>query len=95
MAAYVIFNYLQVHDEEAILAYRQQAHPLVAEFGGKVHVRPGPLEVVEGPPTSYLIITEFDNLAKAETWYHSPEYQAARKLREGAADVQVIIAEGA
>tara|TARA_R110002110_G_scaffold205066_1_gene416720 strand:+ start:120386 stop:120673 length:288 start_codon:yes stop_codon:yes gene_type:complete len=95
MAAYVIFNYLQVFDEEKILAYRKQAHPTVAEYGGSVVIRPGPLEVKEGREVAYMIVTEWPDMDAANAWYHSPEYQLARKIREDAADVQVIIAQGA
>lgn len=94
MAAYVIFNYLQVHDEQRILAYRKHAHPTVAQYGGRVKVRPGALDVREGPVSQYMIITEFDDLPAAHNWYESDEYQAARALREGAAEVQVIITTG-
>jgi uncharacterized protein (DUF1330 family) len=94
MSAYVIFNYLQVYDEAKILEYRKQAHPTVAEYGGRVRVRPGELNMLEGPTSQYMIITEFDDLQAAQAWYDSPEYQLARKIREGAADVQVLIAPG-
>ncbi|MFK8018790.1 MAG: DUF1330 domain-containing protein [Pseudomonadales bacterium] len=93
MTAFVIFNYLQVHDEQKILAYRQRAHPIVAQHGGHVRVRPGALEVREGVASQYLIVTEFDDMETARRWYDSEEYQLARKIREGAADVQVIMTE--
>lgn len=95
MSAYVIFNYLQVYNEERILEYRKQAHPTVAEYGGRVKVRPGELQVLEGAASRYMIITEFDDVTAARNWYDSPEYQLARKIRETAADVQVIIVAGA
>jgi len=94
VTAYVIFIYLQVFDEQRILAYRQQAHPTVAAFGGRVVVRPGTQQVMEGPQAQYMIVTQWDDMAAAQAWYNSPEYQRARELREGAAQVQVIITEG-
>tara|TARA_R110001592_G_scaffold357416_1_gene660646 strand:+ start:231824 stop:232120 length:297 start_codon:yes stop_codon:yes gene_type:complete len=95
VAAYVIFIYLQVFDEQRILEYRQQAHPTVAAYGGRVIVRPAALQVMEGPEAEYMIVTAWDDMAAAQAWYNSPEYQRARKLREGAAQVQVIITAGA
>lgn len=95
MTAYIIFIYLQVFDEQKVLEYRQQAHPTVAAYGGSVLVRPGTQQVMEGPPAQYMIVTQWDNMAAAQAWYNSPEYQSARKLREGAAQVQVIMTEGA
>jgi uncharacterized protein (DUF1330 family) len=95
VTTYVIFNYLQVFDEERIQAYRERAHPLVAKYGGRVVVRPGALSVVEGRPSEYLIVTQWDTVDAALDWYHSPEYQEARKIRDGAAEVQVLFADGA
>lgn len=94
MTAYVIFNYLQVFDERKILRYREQAHPTVAEYGGRVVIRPAKLQVMEGTPCSYLIVTEWGSMEDALAWYHSPGYVSARALRKGVAEVQVIIAEG-
>ncbi len=91
MAAYVIFNYLQVFDEERILDYRRQAHPTVGKYGGRVNVGPGEMLVLEGPASCFMIIAEFADMASARAWYESPEYQAARAIREQAAEVQVSI----
>ena len=38
-----------------------------------------------------MIIAEFADVASARAWYESPEYQAARAIREQAAEVQVSI----
>jgi uncharacterized protein (DUF1330 family) len=42
-----------------------------------------------------LVVIEFADRAAAEAWYNSPEYQAARKLREGAAIGTFIAVDGA
>ncbi len=94
MTAYVIFNYLEIFDEQKVLEYRKRAHPTVEEFGGLVVIRPGALQVMEGQSTEYLIATQWDSMEAALRWYNSPQYQSAHKLREDAARVQVIIAEG-
>jgi uncharacterized protein (DUF1330 family) len=41
-----------------------------------------------------LVILEFDDLAAAKRWYESPEYQEARKLREGAATFRMVAVQG-
>lgn len=94
MTVFVIFNYLEVFDEQRIQAYRKQAHPLVAQYGGRVVIRPGELHLLEGRPSQYLIVTEWESMEVAKAWYHSPDYQKARRLRDGAADVQVIMTSG-
>jgi len=39
-------------------------------------------------------VVEFENLEAAKAFYESPEYQAAIKLREGAATFNMIAVEG-
>jgi uncharacterized protein (DUF1330 family) len=41
------------------------------------------------------VIQEFTDAAAAKKFYNSPEYQAARKHRLGAADFHMVIVEGA
>ena len=45
-------------------------------------------------PGTYLTIVEFDSYDAARAYYHSAEYQAARALREGAAEVEMVLVEG-
>ena len=44
--------------------------------------------------THRVVVLRFASLEAAKTWYHSPEYQAAKKEREGAADGSFIAVEG-
>ena len=37
---------------------------------------------------------EFEDLDAVKRWYGSPEYQAAKKLREGAADLRMVAVQG-
>ena len=39
-------------------------------------------------------MVKFDSVDSAKAMYNSPEYQAARKKREGAADFNMIVVEG-
>ena len=94
MAAYVIFNYLQVFDEEKILDYRRQAHPTVGKYGGRVNVGPGEMLVLEGPASCFMIIAEFADVASARAWYESPEYQAAKAIRVKVAEGEIVLVEG-
>ena len=57
--------------------------------------RGGELEVLEGdwqPPR--LVVLEFDDLEAARRWYRSPEYEEAKRLREGAATMRLVAVEG-
>jgi len=41
-----------------------------------------------------LVVVEFDDLETAKRFYESPEYQAAIRLREGAAKLNMVAVEG-
>jgi uncharacterized protein (DUF1330 family) len=94
MPAYVIAE-TDVHDAAQYERYKAAAPATVAAYGGRYVARGGELRVFEGewaPPR--VVILEFDDLAAATRWYESPEYEAARKLREGAATFRVVAVQG-
>ena len=63
--------------------------------GGRFLVRGGELAVLEGDwQPSRLVVVEFESLEAAKRWYSSPEYQEAKKLREGAASLRMVAVEG-
>jgi len=37
---------------------------------------------------------EFESMEKAKAFYHSPEYQAAIKVRKGAANMKFLLVQG-
>jgi uncharacterized protein (DUF1330 family) len=59
-------------------------------------VRGGSCEILEGDRNlpERLIVVEFDTVDQAKCFYDSPEYKAARKLREGAADMNMLLVSG-
>jgi uncharacterized protein (DUF1330 family) len=76
--------------------YRALAGPAVAQYGGKYLVRGGARTVLEGKfGGNRLVVLEFPSSEMARTFYDSPEYQAAREKRVGAADFDMVLAEGA
>ena len=64
------------------------------KYGARFLVRGGRGEVLEGPPASRLVVIEFDSYQTALDCYHSPEYQAALKLRRAFSDGHFAIVEG-
>ena len=64
------------------------------KYGAKFLVRGGQGQVPEGPAASRLVIIEFADYQTALDCYHSPEYQAALKLRQQFADSHLAIVEG-
>jgi uncharacterized protein (DUF1330 family) len=65
------------------------------KYGAKFLVRGGQGQVPEGPPANRLVIIEFDSYQTALDCYHSPEYQAALKLRRLYSKAHFAIVEGA
>jgi uncharacterized protein (DUF1330 family) len=50
---------------------------------------------LEGPEeTRRLALVEFPTLELAKVFYASPEYQAAKALRDGACDAEFVALEG-
>jgi uncharacterized protein (DUF1330 family) len=39
-------------------------------------------------------VLEFERYDAARRYFHSEQYQAARSLREGAADIEMVLVEG-
>jgi uncharacterized protein (DUF1330 family) len=94
MPAYLIAE-TDILDPEQYEQYKAASPGAVAAGGGRFVVRGGELAVLEGDwNPARLVILEFENLEAAKAFYESPEYQAAIKLREGAAKLNMVAVEG-
>ncbi len=49
---------------------------------------------MEGNARERNVVLEFDSFDAARAYYHSQDYQAAKALREGAADMEIVLVEG-
>jgi uncharacterized protein (DUF1330 family) len=94
MPAYVIVE-TDIHDPEQYEQYKAASPAAVAGGGGRFVVRGGELAVLEGDwqPTR-LVVLEFDDLDAARRWYESEQYQEAKKLRDGAARLNMVAVQG-
>ena len=83
----------EVRNEEALEPYRKQAVPL-AEAAGLEILGSGEIELMEGDWAHFpaLTLEKFESKAALHKFWYSPEYQQAKKLREGHLDVQFIVA---
>lgn len=86
--------HVTVTDPDAYAAYQALAPAAFAAHGARFLARGGPSEVFEGPELARHVIIAFPSLAAARACYHSPDYQAARAARQGAATAHVVIVEG-
>ncbi|MGA9006789.1 MAG: DUF1330 domain-containing protein [Xanthobacteraceae bacterium] len=64
------------------------------KFGRRFLVRGGAREVTEGKVRSRTVVLEFPSYEAALARYRSPDYQAAKKLRDGRSQADLVIAEG-
>lgn len=87
-----------IHDRAAFLAgYAPAAAELVGRFGGRYVLRaPGGqwLEAGFGDAPS-VVMSEWPDRAAAMAFWTSPEYAQVKTLRNGIADAQVLVVDGA
>ena len=63
-------------------------------YGCKFLTRGGKSEMVEGKLRSRVVVLEFPSFEAALACYRSPEYAAAKKLRETASVADIVVLEG-
>jgi uncharacterized protein (DUF1330 family) len=92
--AYVLAQ-VEVTNPQQYAEYAKLSPGIIASFGGRFLARAGRAATLEGPPArSRVVVIEFPSFDKAEEFYKSPAYTAARKVREGAAQAQFVVVEG-
>jgi uncharacterized protein (DUF1330 family) len=86
-----------VTDPEGFKAYNAALPPIYEKYGGRyIAVAPAPkVEVAEGPPEHRsILIAKFPSKEAAWGFWKSPEYEAAKKLREGKGTFFVTVLDG-
>jgi uncharacterized protein (DUF1330 family) len=76
-------------------AYLAAARPAFEKYGARFIVRGGTHECMEGSCRPRNVVVEYADMATALACYHSPEYQAAKAIRQAHADADFVIVEGA
>lgn len=76
-----------------IQGYSKATAPLVEKFGGRYVARAPGGTLLEGHwgDGASLAISEWPNREAIRAFWNSPAYAEAKKLREGIADVQVVV----
>lgn len=85
---------ISVYDPEGYKAYALKASAAIAQYGGRVIVRGGKAEIVEGEGRMRNVVIEFESFERAHDYYHSPEYLEARRLRWPISVGDFVIVEG-
>ena len=88
--------HVTVRDPEKYKEYQALNGAAFGKYKAKFLVRGGGdgAKIRSGQMKSRHVVLEFESLAVAKACYDSPEYQAALKVRELAADVDIAIVEG-
>ncbi len=86
---------VSVRNAEQYPAYLEAAKPAFDKYGARFLVRGGHYEPMEGTARELNVVVQFDDLATALACYRSPEYQAAKAIRNANAAADFIIVEGA
>ena len=86
--------HVDVSDPEGYKAYMAANQKPFGMHGARYLVRAGRGEVMEGKQRSRTVVLEFPSYEAALGCYRSPEYQAAKKLRQGKAEADLVVIEG-
>ena len=85
---------VDVTDPEGYKAYVAANAEAFRKFGAKFLTRGGKSEPLEGKLRSRIVVIEFPSYEAAVNCYRSPEYDKARKLREGKSNADLVAIEG-
>ena len=86
--------FADVIDPEGYKEYVAANGPALAKYGARFLARGGQVEPKEGQPKSRVVVVEFPSYRAALDCYHSAEYNAAMKLRQGRSIWDMAITEG-
>jgi uncharacterized protein (DUF1330 family) len=95
MTAYMIVT-ARIADREAFVSgYAAAAARLVERFGGRYVLRGPGAQLLEGTfgDGASMVISEWPSSEAALAFWNSPEYAEVKELRDGVADVQVLLIE--
>jgi uncharacterized protein (DUF1330 family) len=87
--------HVTVRDAERYKDYVATAKPAFERYGAKFLARGGAYQAMEGQGRPRNVVIEFESMQAALDCYNSPEYQAAKAIRQTVADAEMVIVEGA
>jgi len=84
-----------VTNPTAWAVYAEKSSAAIKVYGGNPIVRGGRCEVAEGEGRARNVVIEFESFEKARSYANSSEYAEARKEREHAGVLDIVVVEGA
>ncbi|MDX2290545.1 MAG: DUF1330 domain-containing protein [Hyphomicrobiaceae bacterium] len=94
MAKGYVIAHAVVTDPEAWGQYVAKSKIALDKFGGVPIVRGGRHEIIEGNGVARNVVLEFPSYDAALGYARSPEYAAAKALRQGAGTIDIVVVEG-
>jgi uncharacterized protein (DUF1330 family) len=94
MPAYLISLCRHVTDRKRLEDYWANVAPAFKSVTAKPLVAYASFEILEGGGVRGVVLFEFSSMEEGRRWYHSAAYQDVKKLREGAADFDLILVDG-
>ena len=85
---------VDVRDPETYKSYVETAKPAFERYNAKFLARGGRTEVLEGKARARNVIIEFPSMEEALACYNSPEYTAARAIRQALSEGEFVLVEG-
>lgn len=96
MPAYMVVSAI-IPDRDAFLqsGYPEAAGALMARYGGEYVLRGPGAQLLEGDwgERASVVVTRWPDKATALRYWHSDEYQAARRLRAGLGEMRILLIE--
>lgn len=96
--SYMIITAKILDRDAFIQGYSMATAPLVEKYGGRYVMRAPGANLLEGCAASNewgegtsVAISEWPDRESINAFWNSPEYSEAKKLREGLAEVQVLV----
>lgn len=86
--------HVNVTNSDPYAVYAKGATEAFEKYGGKPLARGGKTISLEGGERPRNVVIEFESVDQAIKCYRSPEYQAAKRHRQGHADADLMIIEG-
>ena len=94
MVAYIVARGT-ITDPDGYATYTADVPAVVQQYGGRFLARGGRMIAFEGSaPGGRIVIIEFPDMAAAQAFYASPEYQVLKTRREPFASIEFVAVEG-
>jgi uncharacterized protein (DUF1330 family) len=87
--------HVDVVEAEPYCVYAKLASACFDKYGANILARGGKCQGLEGKVRARNVVIEFESMDQALGCYNSPEYQEAKAHREGNAQAELLIVEGA